>query len=352
MSISGAGSEVTALAESLQAYACAARQYYKKDLDSVSQITEKAVENAICDRKLDDCLNGLNANWYHSVIVTANEMFRDIKPNGTYVFYRGGKFVDTIYDVWRQFKSGSGISGDDKWNPSDIWMAKKTFAIETNFPTLTDYNRYIYDEFAKKNLIGVSLKLVPKGPAHHKIFNDGKPLIAKFRGIKLGENMFDSKDIYLQYTSEGKDGEIQLRNFSSRPVTSSWQGEIKGKTAAGGKIGGGIVMTAAIESGISRSKLMLPPSFTSQINKPSDATLKNFATMFKFLSGSSKSLDELKKEASIYQKQDVTWWMSKYLGVHYAYTIIKEKKQDDVIKWLFEYGSSATKNSSIFIKYS
>ena len=55
--------------------------------------------------------------------------------------------------------------------------------------------------------------------------------------------MGDSKDIYLRYKSGGKEGEIQLRNFSSRPVTSSWQGEIKGKTAAGGKIGGGIVMT-------------------------------------------------------------------------------------------------------------
>jgi hypothetical protein len=39
--ISGAGAEVTALAESLQAYACATRQFLGKDLIDVSQITDK-----------------------------------------------------------------------------------------------------------------------------------------------------------------------------------------------------------------------------------------------------------------------------------------------------------------------
>jgi hypothetical protein len=349
---SGAGAEVTALAESLQAYACATRQFLKRPLTDVSEITETTTKDAICDRKLKDALKGLNANWYHSVITTANEIFKDVKPSSKYIFYRGGDFVNSIYDEWRVHKNGSGITGDDKWNPADIWMVKSNFKLKTDWPTLRDYNRYLYDEFANKNLIGISLKLVPKGDAHSKIFNDGKPLVAQWRGYKLGENMFDSKDIYLQFTSEGKEGEIQLRNFSSQATTSSWQGEIKGKSAAGGKIGGGIVMTAALESGISRSKLMIPNSFQQYINRPNDQILKKFATMFKELSGSRKSIADLQKEAMMYAKKDPTWWMSKFLGVHYVYTILNEKKENDVVKWLFEYGSSATKNSSIFIKYS
>ena len=52
--------------------------------------------------------------------------------------------------------------------------------------------------------------------------------------------MTDSKDIYIQYKSEGKDGEVQLRNFSSRPMPSSWQGEIKGEKASHGKISYGV----------------------------------------------------------------------------------------------------------------
>ena len=43
---SGAGAEVTALAESLQAYACATRQFLGKDLTDVSQITEKTIGDA------------------------------------------------------------------------------------------------------------------------------------------------------------------------------------------------------------------------------------------------------------------------------------------------------------------
>ena len=195
-------------------------------------------------------------------------------------------------------------------------------------------------------------KIDPKAEPHSKFFNNGKPLIAEYSGIKIGSNMTDSKDIYIKYKSEGNDGELQLRNFSSRPVPSSWQGEIKGKTAAGGKIGGGIVMTAATESGISRTKLMIPSEFNSQIQKPNAQTFKKFATMFKELTKTKKSIDDLIREATIAHKKDKTWWMSKYLGVDYVYTILKEKKQNQVVKWLFEYGSSATKNSSIFIKYS
>jgi hypothetical protein len=349
---SGAGAEVTALAESLQAYACATRQFLKKPLTDVTQITKQTTVDAVADRSLDKCIKGLDAGWYHSVIVTANKIFEDVKPQGKYIFYRGGDLVSDIYKEFSRFRKESGLSGDDKWNPADIWMVKERFKFEDEWPTLADYNRYIYDQFALKNLIGISLKKIPKGEAHSKIFNDGKPLVAEFRGVKLGENMFDSKDIYLQYVSEGKDGEIQLRNFSSRPVTSSWQGEIKGKTAAGGKIGGGVVMNAALENGINRSKLMIPSSFNTHINKPSDQILKQFATMFKELSGSKKKVDELVTEARIRSKQDQTWWMSKFLGVHYVYTILKEKKENEVVKWMYSYASSATTNSSIFIKYS
>jgi len=351
---SGAGAEITALAESLQAYACAARQYHKKDLTSVSEITPESVsEYAKCDRKLSQCINKLNDKWFHSVIVTANLIFKELhKGTEKYIFYRGEDLPILIYSEFLEFKKGSGLSGTDKWNPADIWMVRESFHFKVGYPTLQDLNKYMYDEYKKGNLYGISLKQVPRGQPHSKVFNDGKPLIAEFTGIKLGKNMFDSKDIYIQYTSEGKKGEIQLRNFSSRPETSSWQGEIKGATAAGGKIGGGIVMEAAKECGVSSSKLTLPNSFKSQITKPTDATIKKFAKMFKELSDSNESLKDLEKKALIYSKEDPVWWMSKYLGVDYVYTIIKENKQNDITKWLFEYGSSATKNSSIFIKYS
>jgi hypothetical protein len=353
MAQSGAGAEITALAESMQAYACATRQFLKKDLTSVSEITENTISSADCDRTLEQCIYGLNVNWFHSVIVTANKIHKElVSGSSKYIFYRGGKIPGEVYGEFGRFRKSSGISGNDKWNPADIWMVKESFNFVGNHPSLEDYNKYMYDEFNGGNLIGISLKLVPRGDVHSKIFNDGKPLVAEFTGIKLGLDMFSSKDIYIKFKSENKDGEIQFRNFSSRAQPSSWQGEIKGKSSAGGKIGGGIVITSAVESGVSKTKLTIPSAFSSQIVNPSKTTITKFATMFKELSGSKETLTNLVNKTIICQKEDNVWWMSKYLGVSFVYVILNEGKQDDVTKWLFSYGSSATKNSSIFIKYS
>jgi hypothetical protein len=351
MAQSGAGAEVTALAESLQAYACATRQHLGRDLKDISDINSKTVADADCDRTLKECIDGLEKEWYHSVVVTANAIFKDFRITGkTYKFYRGGELVDAIYGEFGRFRKDSGITSDDKWNPADIWMAKKTFEFEGDWNTLTEFNRYIKEQFKKETLVGISLKKVPRGQPTSKIYNDGKLPDAKFKGFKLGMNMGDSKDIYIQYTSENKEGEIQLRNFSGRPVPSSWQGEIKGKTAAGGKIGGGSLISLAEDSGVTNIKK--PIDFSSQIDKPSDKTFEQFAKMFKELSGNKKSIKDLALEAKMNQKKDKTWWMSKYLGVYFCSMIYNSGKVERVTKSIFGYGSSATKNSSIFIKYS
>ena len=351
---SGAGAEVTALAESMQAYACATRQHFGVPLTDVSQITKLTISDADCDRTLEACMKGLDENWFRSVILTANLIFDEVpgaKTGKNFKFYRGGAQVNAIYDNWRNFKKGSGITGDDKWNPADIWMIKKSFKLEKNFATLGEYNRYVYDEFANTNMIGISLKKIgPKDSPHSKFFNNGKPLVAVFTGVKLGANMRDSKDIYIQYKSEGNPGEVQFRNFSGRAVPSSWQGEIKGKAAAGGKIGGGVIFGGAVEAGVPRSKLTLPNQV--RIEKPSEADFKKFAMMFKELSNSKEKIETLITEAKAGHRQDKTWWMSKYIGIDLVYTVIKEKKMDALCKYIYEYASSATKNSSIFIKYS
>lgn len=352
---SGAGAEVTALAESLQAYACATRQFLGKDLEHISQITKKTTDDAHCDRSLDACIRGLDEDWYYSVIVTANQIFADVPKakSNKYVFSRGDEEEAKVYAAFRRFKKESGITGEDKWNPADIWMMKKGFKVDVDHTTLKDLNRYMYDQFALGNLIGISLKKVPqKYKVHSRIYNSDKPIVANFTGFRPGRQMFDSKDIYIEFESENKPGEIQLRTFSSRPTPSAWQGEIKGKTAAGGKIGGGLVMRAAIESGISQSQLITPQQFSSQILKPQLKYTQKFATMFKELSGSRDNIKKLIEETEHYQKVDPTWWLTKFIGVNYCYTIMKYKKENDVTKWLFEYGSSQTKNSSIFIKYS
>lgn len=348
---SGAGSEVTALAESLQAYVCAARQHKGSDIANIYEVTDNTTRDADCDRPLKRCLDELNDEWKYSCITTANQMFKDMKLNG-YMFTRGSKIEDAVYSEFRKFKKDSGLSGEDKWNPADIWVVKKNFKVKTGFKGLNELNAFIYDCFKKKDLIGVSLKKVPKGKAHATIFNDGNPPNAKFKGVKIGKDIASSKDAYIEFSFDGKDGMIQLRNFSSRPVPSSWQGEIKGKSAAGGKIGGGILIEAALDSGVPKKDIMKPSDFKSKIENPSEDDIKQLAAMFKIVSGSPDSVDTIYKQASNQAAKDKTWWMSKYLSVAYCYAITKNKKGDAVAKWIYGYGSSATKNSSIFVKYS
>ena len=352
--ISGAGAEVTALAESLQAYACATRQFLGKPLMDVSQITSKTIGDADCDRTLKQAMDGLDEQWFYSVIQTANKIFEDVpgaKTGKQYKFYRGGTLVDSIYDAWRTHKKGSGITGDGKWNPADIWMIKKSHTHKFDFPSLQEYNEYMYNLFANAECVGISLKKLGKGEdPHSKIFNAGKPMTADFSGIKLGQTMTDSKDIYIQYKSEGKDGEVQLRNFSGRPVPSSWQGEIKGKAAAGGKIGGGVIFEGALSVGVPKNKLKMPQQ--TPIDRPTDKDFKEFATAFKNLSGSREKLDNLIIQAKAGHRQDKTWWMSKYIGVMLVNTVMNENKMNELSSYIFQYASSATKNSCIFIKYS
>ena len=127
-------------------------------------------------------------------------------------------------------------------------------------------------------------------------------------------------DAYL-YSEKLKVGYIA----ETKQLMSEW---IKKEKLNGGKIGGGIVMQAAIEAGVPKNKLMMPNEFNSQIQKPSDKTLNDFVKMFKELSGSKKSDKDLLVELKENIARDKTWWMSKYLGVHYVYTIMDQGKQE------------------------
>ena len=351
MAQSGAGAEVTALYESLQAYACAARQHKGKDLESIFELKAANTKAADCDRTLKQCMDqfGGDEEYQYSIIATANKFFKEYKITSGYIFLRGGSKVDAIYSAWRKHKQGSGISGDDKWNPADIWAMKTSYTHKSNFKTLGEYNAFILDSYNKKKLIGISLKKVPRGVVKSKVYNDGKSTItAKFKEVKPMDDVTSSKDVYFVVTHNGTPYNIQLRNFSSRPVTSSWQGEIKGKSAAGGKMGGGLLVEHAVGAGV---KLKAPNQFNANI-APSDTLLTEFAKMYVGINPKGKETQkEVKTKAKALAKVDPTWWMSKYLGVYYAYSVVKSGKKDVVASRIYRYASSASENSSVYCKY-
>ena len=352
---SGAGAEITALNESLHAYACAARQSLGSNLSDISQVKQSNTTAADCDRPLNKAVKELDEGYAYSAITIANQLFSDFPMlrKGGYIFARGGPDVNKIYSAFNKLKAHTDIANANKWNPADIWIIKKGLRINGDWDTLSDLNEFLFEQFNKGTLIGVSLKKLEKGgAAHSHVFNNGDPVKANFTQFRIGDNMRNSKDVYIQFQSGRKPGEIQLRTFSSRAEPGAWQGEIKGKTAAGGKIGGGVLMRACVECGIPSSALLYPSAFKTHIEKPSDHKFKEFAAMYKSPTGSRETIDSLTKQAKQGQKEDKTWWLTKFLGVHYCFTLQKYKKENKVTNWLFGYGSSATDDSSIFVKYS
>jgi len=350
MAQSGAGAEVTALYESLQAYACAARMAKGKDLESIFELKAANTKAADCDRTLKQCMDQFSGDeaYQYSIIATANQFFKEYKIRSGYKFHRGGSTVEGIYSNWRKHKSGSGISGDDKWNPADIWAIKTNY-IQKSCNSITAYNEFILEQYDAKKLIGISLKKVPRGTVKTKVYNDGKnEVTAKFKEVKQMDDVTSSKDVYIVVTAGGASYDIQLRNFDRRPKTSSWQGEIKGKSAAGGKIGGGVLIEQAASAGVTVKK---PNQFNANI-KPSDTLLKSFARMYKVINPRSKeTAKQVEVKAKALAKVDPTWWMSKYLGVYFAHEVIKSGKKDKVASMIYRYASSASENSSVYVKY-
>jgi len=94
-----------------------------------------------------------------------------------------------------------------------------------------------------------------------------------------------------------------------------------------------------------------PNQFNANV-APSDTLLREFAKMYVEINpkGKEKQKDVMVKAKGM-AKLDPTWWMSKYLSVYYAHTVIKSGKKDVVASKIYQYASSASESSSAYVKY-
>jgi hypothetical protein len=256
---SGGGAEATALTESMQCFVCSLAINVVKAKLKPSDITEsklkKAAKFCYTDRTLEKCLKDGPADWMDSNVYlkTANVFYNDYKSkfSGAVYFHRGSKFMNTIYamktkvhkdDRSSESPQAPGSFGHDKWNPGDIW-ASTFLPTENPLEKYTDSWSSLNERVAKLggahggrvSLLGISLKkaLDPKITKYKDPHSTTKSDV-KYKGFIFGKNgdFFSSNDMYIHSSA----GEMQCRTFSG---TTSWQGEIKAKLAAGGKIGGG-----------------------------------------------------------------------------------------------------------------
>jgi hypothetical protein len=315
--------------------------------------------------------------------MVANLLFKDwkMKSGKTVYFHRDSKFHQKIFSFKQAClaadkKSGTpqapGSFGDDKWNPGDIWMT--TFGLtESTLPDMpTDswakLNKKIYDLAQSKELLGVSLKKIertPKADEYNKPGNKKKSytfngFIVSPENLKQGQMpFFSSIDCYLYIG----DGRVQFRATSGSAAKPSWQGEISGSTAAGGKIGGGNVNTYLLQNfkeGIFRNS---EGELVSSVSSP--AFWKSFYEMYKKLfdnptykkynkssmGGSKVSETDFKKMALARAKETESFIISKYMCMKMIDIMLsKPQKLNDFATDIFLYGASNTNQSSYFLK--
>ena len=267
---SGGGASDTAYTESLQCFYCAYVFNTTGLTHPVTSVTDKQLKStelyAKTDKTLAECLSKGPAAWIEDdvYIKTANKLYKDFKNriDGTKIyFHRGSTFMKNVYAAYKSCKAKDAASGspqapgsfsDDKWNPGDIWMS--TFDPSTKpLENFTESWGQLNGEVLRlagggKNgtgrikLLGISLKRIAKTQVDAKLdeFSTPEQMASRktydWQSWSYGKTgaFFDSQDIYVKISGK----EVQFRTFGG---DTSWQGEIKGTAAAGGKIGGGNV---------------------------------------------------------------------------------------------------------------
>ena len=386
---SGGGAEVTKFTESTQCYYCAYVFKHRRKIDLTKPPTYddlKSCENLVyASKSLDDCIKKGPSAWFDDQIYakTANAMFEKYKGKfkGTVYFHRSGdgsksKLMDNIYQAKlicgrKDRESGEpqapGSFSNDKWNPGDIWAttlpneAKPLHEHTDSWGELNDAVARLSGAFGgDAKILGISLKRL-SGMGKVQEFNiPGTKAFGdiSFSHFTFGQinDFFSSTDSYLYTAVQGR---MQLRTFST---TASWQGQITGAAAAGGKIGGGnlafyleLVTKGRVKMfGASGTEDVLIRNEILNSDKYSNEFYKMYLTLANSVKnlhreGRPMSQEEFEKKLS---GATDGFRVSKYITCRFVTELLKltDKEQNEIMTLCWLYASSATDQSSYYIK--
>jgi hypothetical protein len=241
---------------------------------------------------------------------------------GSYVFHRGSSFVgeiNTLFANLNKAEKPKPFSNMNKWTPADIWAVKSGASFDFNrHSTLGEFTNDLKELYASGDLIGISLKKATSDTVT-VVENNTTGFIrtpVKYGGFtkQSDKSFFNSKDYYILLGGQ----KMQLRTFDN---AKSWQGEVKGKSAAAGKIGGGV-----LESIMIRNSTLTKFSYTNaQLKilaiKPTPAFLDEMYEMFIGVEGSKMKKESFVKAASAKRIGRVggpDWRFSKYRSLFFV----------------------------------
>ena len=342
---SGAGAAMTSLIESAQCLYCAVVWYGKSDFTEKGL---KSVYNKVdVTESVDKIANDLPGDWQEAAIASAKKLY-EYFGNKNYKFHRGSSWVNNLENKFKELnKREKEFSNVNKWSPADIYMVsvegeKENFK-EAN--SIIELNAIILRHIKDKTIIPVSLKKVTSGDVGIKYINVtnnrstyeiGNPVYT------LGKkSFFDSKDVYVNFMQ----GEIQFRGFN----VIDFQGEIKGKYSAHGKIGGGIIKNIIRRS--TGFTMEMPGTVAARLKKDRSSLYKDFYKYYRSVITNPLSFENFISEAS---KKDDGWHISKYLGTQMLYAVKSSSKSklEEIIGAMIGYAASESEMSAPHVKVS
>ena len=359
---SGGGAAATAIQESAQCVYAAMRYYCgEKEIYTEEDLKCGLDHVDIGSTKLEEIM-GLPKEWKEGSVKGANEIFEKVGGSG-YKFLRGDRILDdgVIKKAFGRVKGQTNLSSEDKWNPADIWMAKESEidAIKKHLDgenTIDCLNNALLQRFNDGSLIGISLKKI-EGAPKMDVKNNQTAAVRKAnekaRFVKYELTFTSSMDVYLYY-GQGTFEKFQARNFGGSSK-GDWKLELKGKSAAQGKIQGTVLIELLRNAGFTNISKFNIPTWAESAPGKSKAQEDITDEIYKLLKDYSATKFDKSQKAEANNKaqialQDKSWRYSKLAGLRFLDWLTKCKDPDMAMKEIYLYASSQSDKSSVYYK--
>ena len=196
------------------------------------------------------------AKWLNTFYLQQKKLLIEFSDAKFTVFNREGGFMDFITDI---IKDKFGVSRKDSWNPADIWLIKKKNVFREKIrkelagprgtQSIKELNAIMRSMFQKREVVGISLKLISGQQAKYEEINVSKSFFKKLENMqgeynftlsrivfKLGlkGNSFATQDtnVFLKDTKK-EVAKFQLKgNTTSRLANLKFEGTEIGASAA------------------------------------------------------------------------------------------------------------------------
>ena len=311
--------------------------------------------------KLEDIM-GLPKEWKEGSVKGANEIFKKVGGTG-WKFVRGDKLLDdgSIKKAFGRVKGQTNLSSEDKWNPADIWMVKESEINEIKKHldgenTIDCLNNALLQRFNDRSLIGISLKKI-EGDPKMDAKNNQPAAVRKAnetaRFVKYDLTFTSSMDVYLYYGS-GQFEKFQARNFGGSSK-GDWKLELKGRSAAQGKIQGAVVIELLKNAGFKNISQFKIPTWAE--SDPNARNSRDITTeIYNLLKKHNADKMDKSQRAEANNKaqidlQDKSWRYSKLAGLRFLDWLKHTCSDKDMaMKEIYLYASSQSDKSSVYYK--